>query len=72
MGKTDNGLDTSRWAAWVAQPPACAGCGRRVTLKQSHRQCFDERTQSGAVWHSACDPFTVEVVVTKLEGAAAA
>jgi hypothetical protein len=59
--------DPSRtvWPDWVEQPVVCCECTKRVTLKQSHRYFFDVLTGAGFVWHTACDPFTVSVVVER-------
>ncbi len=52
--KNDQGVDTSHWATWVSKPVLCALCGQKVLLRQSHRQEWDELTQTGRVVHVRC------------------
>jgi hypothetical protein len=58
-GKRYNAASRTEWADWCERPVLCSECGRPVTLKQAHRG--SARTRS--VWHVACDPFAVRLVV---------
>lgn len=57
-GKKHNVASEHKWPDWVTTPVLCAGCGDRVTLKQSFFQSFELGT-----FHAACAPYRVTLSV---------
>jgi hypothetical protein len=60
-GKRYNAPSRTEWADWCPRPVICSECGQRVTLKEAHRGSSSEQK----VWHVACHPFRVRVVVER-------
>lgn len=53
----------TEWPDYAVRPVMCSECGTRVILKSNWRCSYNVRARNGRIWHTACDPFRVRVVV---------